>query len=60
MVALLENDDLSEFMGRSSRKRGEECFSCGAIGNDLYYVFEKTLLGGSYLTAVSTGTLSIL
>jgi glycosyltransferase involved in cell wall biosynthesis len=43
MLTLLKDNNLSEFMGKSSRKRVEDYFSCDIIGSNLHNVFEEVL-----------------
>lgn len=43
MLILLEDKKLSECMGKASRRRAEDYFSCDTIGEKLYRVFEEAL-----------------
>jgi glycosyltransferase involved in cell wall biosynthesis len=43
MLILLEDKKLSESMGKASRKRVENYFSCETIGGKLYNLFEEAL-----------------
>jgi len=47
MLILLEDKKLSESMGKVSRKRAEDYFSCDTIGGKLYNVFEEALAEGN-------------